>query len=228
MADEIRTAVRQESYELDGEGAVGKIRLNRRGELVSIDAAQQWAFDGRVYLLSNIARETPAAMGTANATFADTDPALLVDVPTGTTMIPLEIILNQAGTVGGGVLRVLITLDDKIRYASGGVAIPKQNMRFDEPGSSACSAYEGTTDIVSAAAGDDITLHAAYLDQDVGTAPYGTPTRIHWSARNFIAPVLIGPASLVIYTYSASPQPSWFFNIIYSEFKTTEVTSLTS
>ena len=225
---EIITTMRQESYELNGEGSAPKLRLNRRGELVAIDQYQQWVFDGRVYLLSNIARETPAAMGTASATFDDTDPALLVDVPNGTTMVPLEIILNQAGTVGGGVLRVLITLSDKIRYDSGGIAIPKQNMRFDEPKSSACPAYEGTTDIVAVANTDDITLHAAYVDPDVATAPYGTPTRVHWSAREFIAPVLVGPASLVIYTYSASTQPSWFFVIKYAEFDTTEVITLTS
>lgn len=223
MVDVINTSVRQESYELNGEGSAGNIRLNRRGELVTIDQYQQWVFDGRVFLLSNIARETPAAMGTASATFSDTDPALLVDVPNGTTMVPLEIILNQAGTVGGGVIRVLITLDDKVRYTSGGIAIPKQNMRFDEPRPSICPAYEGTTDIVAAAAGDDITLEGAYLDQDVGTAPYGTPTKIHWSAREKIAPVLVGPASLVIYTYAATTQPSWFFVIKYAEFATTEV-----
>lgn len=228
MADEIKTSIRQESYSLGGEGEVGQIRLNRRGEQVVIDQYQQWVFDGRVYLLSNIARETPASMGTASATFSDTDPALLVDVPTGTTIVPLEVILNSAGTVGGGVIRVLITLSDKIRYTSGGIAIPKQNMRFDEPRSSACPAYEGTTDIVAAGNTDDITLHGAYIEEDVGTTPYGTSTRMHWFARESIAPVLVGPASLVIYTYSASPQPSWFFVIKYAEFATTEVISLTS
>lgn len=228
MADEIKTSIRQESYSLGGEGEVGQMRLNRRGELVTIDQYQQWVFDGRVYLLSNIARETPAAMGTASATFSDTDPALLVDVPNGTTMVPLEIILNTAGTVGGGVIRVLITVDNKVRYTSGGVAIPKQNMRFDEPRSSACPAYEGTTDIVAAGAGDNITLHGAYIEDDVATTPYGTSTRMHWFARESIAPVLVGPASLVIYAYAGSTQPSFFFVIKYAEFATTEVISLTS
>lgn len=223
MADEIKTSVRQESYELNGEGSTGKVRLNRRGEVVGIDQYQQWVFDGRVYLLSNIARETAAAMGTASASFADTDPAILIDVPSGTTMIPLEILLNQGGTVGGGPVTVLITLEDAIRYVSGGIAIPKQNMRFDEPRTSACAAYEGTTDIVSAAATDDITMYGTILDEDVATIPGSVGTRVHWTARQYIAPELIGPASLVIYTYCATPQPSWFFSIKYAEFDTTEV-----
>ncbi|KKM88889.1 hypothetical protein LCGC14_1254180 [marine sediment metagenome] len=228
MADEIRTAVRQESYELDGEGAVGKIRLNRRSELVTIDAGQQWVFDGRVFIASNVARETAAAMGTASASFSDTDPALLLDVPEGRTAVPLEIILNQGGTVGGGVITVLITLSDKTRYSSGGVLVTPQNMRFDRPGGSSCPFYEGTTDIVANANADDITLHGAMLDQDVGTKPYANETRVHWSAKQFYAPELIGPASLVIYTYCASPQPSWFWSVKWVEFDTTQVISLQS
>ena len=224
MADEVKTKVRQDSYSIETEGSQGYVRLNPRGELVAIDQYQQWVLDGRVYLLSNIARETAAAMGTASATFADTDPAILIDVPSGTTMIPLEILLNQGGTVGGGVVTVLITLEDAIRYSSGGIAIPKQNMRFDEPRSSNCAAYEGTTNIVSAAATDDITLYGTILDQDVATIPGSVGTRVHWSARQYIAPVLIGPASLVIYTYCATPQPSWFFSIKYGEWDTAEIT----
>ena len=162
-------------------------------------------------------------MGTASASFSDTDPALLLDVPTGKTAIPLEIILNQGGTVGGGVITVLITLSDKTRYSSGGVLVIPQNMRFDEPRGSSCPFYEGTTDIVANGNADDITLHGAMVDPDVGTKPYATETRVHWSARQFIAPELIGPASLVIYTYCASTQPSWFWSVKWAEFDTTEV-----
>ena len=223
MADEIKTTMRQDSYEVAGEGAQGKVRLNRRGELVVVDQYQQWVLDGRVYMASNVARETAAAMGTASATFSDTDPALLLDVPSGKTAIPLEIILNQGGTVGGGVITVLITLSDKIRYSSGGVVVTAQNLRFDEPGLSGCRFYEGTTDIVANANTDDITLHGAMVDPDVATGPYATATRIHWSARQFIAPVLVGPAAMPIYTYSATPQPSWFWSVKWVEFDTVDV-----
>ena len=223
MADEIKTSVRQESYSLDNDSSQGLVRLNRRGELVSPNWETQLVLDGRVFVVSNAANETAAACGTASATYADTDPAILLDVPNGTTAIPLEILLNQGGTVAGGVICTLVCLDDKIRYSSGGVKITPQNMRYDEPRASTCPFYVGTTDIVSAAATDDTLLYGCFLDQDVGTIPNTDGTRLNWSSRLYIPPVLIGPASLVIYAYCATTQPSFWFTIKWAEFATTEV-----
>jgi hypothetical protein len=220
---EFVTEVMQDSYHTTGEGTTGKIRINPRGEIVVPDFYQQLVFDGRVFMASNAARETAEAIGSVDS-FSDTDPALLLDVPTGTTVMPLEIILNQGGTVAGGVITVLITLSDKIRYASDGAAITPQNLRFDEPRSSACSFYSGSTDIVAAANTDDLTLYAAILDQDVATAPNATATKINWTAREFIAPVLVGPAALVIYAVAATTQPSFFYSVKWAELATTDVT----
>ena len=63
--------------------------------------------------------------------------------------------LRQGGTVAGAVITVLMTLEDAIRYSSGGTSHTPQNMRFDEPNSSACSFYTGAT---AGANTDDITL----------------------------------------------------------------------
>lgn len=219
MADEIKTAVRQETYSTNGEGAQGLVRLNRRGELVVVDLYTQLVDDGRVFVASNAARETAEAIGTAT-TFSDTDPALLLDVPSGTTAKPLEIIMNQGGTVAGGNITLLITLSDKIRYASGGVKLTPQNMRFDEPRSSSCNFYTGSTDIVANANTDDITLYGANLVHDIDALEGG---HIHLTAKNYIMPQLIGPAALVIYAVAATTQPSFFYSIKWAEFDTTDV-----
>ncbi len=219
MADEIKTSVRQESYEVNGEGSTGRIRLNRRGELVGIDQYQQWVADGRVFVASPAARETAEAIGTVD-TFSDTDPALLLDIPSGTTAIPLEIIMNQGGTVAGGNITLLITLSDKIRYSSGGVAITPKNMRFDTPRSSSCRFYSGSTDIVANANAEDLTLFAQNLLHDIDTLEGGN---VQWTARKFIAPVLIGPAAIPIYAEAATTQPSFFYVVKWAEFDTTEV-----
>jgi len=222
MSDVIaRGFVQQDSYHPQSEGGAASVRLNPRGELVTADIWQQFVFDGRVFSTSNVARETAAAMGTASATFADTDPALLLDVPLGTTAIPLEIQLNQGGTVAGAMIAVLITLDDKVRYSSGGVEVTPQNLRYDEPNTSSCSFYEGTTDIVSAAATDDVTLFSKFLIQDID-APMGS--QIFWSAREHVAPALVGPASLVIYAYAATTQPSFWWNVTWAELPTADFT----
>lgn len=220
---EFVTEVMQDSYHTTGEGTTGKLRLNPRGELVTPDWYQQLVGDGRVFFASNAARETAEAIGTVD-TFSDTDPALLLDVPTGTTAIPLEIILNQGGTVAGGAITVLITLSDKVRFASDGAAITPKNMRFDAPRSSSCTFYSGSTDIVAAANAEDLSLYSTILDQDVATIPGGEGTRVHWTARKFIAPYLVGPASLVIYAVAATTQPSFFYSIKWAEMATTDIT----
>lgn len=218
MADEIKTSVRQESYEVNGEGSTGRLRLNRRGELVNIDIYQQWVFDGRVFMASNAARETAEATGSTS--FSDTDPALLLDVPSGKTAVPIEMIINQGGTVAGGNITFLVTLSDKIRYASGGVLLTAQNLRFDEPRSSSCRFYTGSTAIVVAANTDDLTLWGQNLIHDIDTLEGGN---FNWSARKYIAPVLVGPAAMPIYAVASSTQPSFFYSIKWAEFDTTEV-----
>lgn len=212
---------RQTTYISTPDGQSPKPRLNRRGEQVSPDFYQQLVQDGRVFLASNAARETAIAGG--GTSFGDTAPAFLLDVPTGYTAIPLEIHLAQGGTVAGGIITVLVTLSDKVRYASGGAAITPQNMRFDEPYASACSFYDCGTDIVANANTDDITLWAAMLDQDVSTKPEAS-INVNWSARFNLAPLLVGPASLVIYAFAGSTEPSLFYNIIWAEIPTASVT----
>lgn len=219
MAFEYET--RQTSYISTPDGQSPKPRLNRRGEQVTPDFYQQLVQDGRVFLASNAARETALAGG--GTSFSDTAPAFLLDVPTGYTVMPLEIHLAQGGTVAGNVINVLVTLSDKTRYASGGGAITPQNMRFDEPYASACSFYGCGTDIVANANADDITLWAAILDQDVSTKPEST-INVNWSARVNLAPLLVGPASLVIYAYAGTTEPSLFFNITWAELQTAAVT----
>jgi len=225
MGDTILRGYRaQDAYPAVGsDGSAVAGRFNNRGELVVPDFYQQLVQDGRVFIASNVARETAAAMGTASATFSDTDPALLMFVPSGTTVMPLEIYLAQGGTVAGGVVTVLITLDDgTTRYSSGGVAVTPQNMRYDEPNTSLVTFYEGTTEIVAGANVDDVTLWAGLLDQDVSD-PNRTEN-VDWSARKYIAPLLVGPANLLVYTYAATTQPAWFWHVTWAEIPTVSVT----
>lgn len=213
---DIRGIVQQDTYTSAGEQAFIGARANPRGELVTPDWMTQLVMDGRVYNVSNAARETALAVG--GTSFSDTAPAFLLDVPSGTTIVPLEINLHQGGTVAGAVITVLVTLSDKIRYSSSGTSHTPQNMRFDEPNSSDCSFYTGAT---AGANTDDITIWGAQLEANVDSQANG---KVEWSARNYIPPVLVGPASLVIYTYAGTTQPSWFFSINWWELSTANLT----
>jgi hypothetical protein len=178
--------------------------------LVVSDRYDQAILDGRAFMVSNAARETALAVG--GTSFSDTAPAFILDVPSGTGVVPLEIDLRQGGTVAGGMVTVLVTLSDKVRRASGGTAHTPQSMRFDELNTAGCSFYTGPTANANA---DDISLFSGLFAQDLDGA-VGV-SQVHWSARDSYAPYLVGPASLVVYTFAGSTQPSWFFTFKWAE-----------
>ena len=178
--------------------------------LVVSDRYDQAILDGRAFMVSNAARETALAVG--GTSFSDTAPAFILDVPSGTGVVPLEIDLRQGGTVAGGMITVLATLSDKVRRASSGTSHTPQNMRFDEPQTSGCSFYTGPTANTN---DDDISLFSGLYEHNLDGAL--TTSHVLWSARHSYAPYLVGPASLVVYTFAGSTQPSWFFTFKWAE-----------
>ena len=67
---DIRGIVQQDTYTSAGEQAFIGARANPRGELVTPDWMTQLVMDGRVYNVSNAARETALAVG--GTSFSDT------------------------------------------------------------------------------------------------------------------------------------------------------------
>ena len=226
MADEIKTGVRQESYLLSGEGSVGQIRLNRRGEMVVVPVELQWAIDGRVFNASNAVQETDEAFAETGRGTANINPSLLVDVPTGTTIIPLEVIVGLGNTPGTSVdMNFTLNTDDVTRYSSGGAAITPINMRKDDPRTSACPVYSGSTQIAASVNTDDDTIFNLMVEAEATprTAVSGTPL-FYWTSKLYVPPILIGPASFLFYMMSASTNDQeMYWSIKWAEFATTEV-----
>lgn len=203
-----------------GEGTFPAYTQNRRGELVVPDWKHELAAEGRTFFVSNAARETALAVG--GTAFSDTAPAFLVDIPSGTTMVPMEVILNQGGTVAGGVITVLITIDNKLRFSSGGTVLTVRNGKQNPPSSApspTATAYQGAT---AAAKGLDQTLYGDILVQGVtNTAASILAHNVRYIADSPM--YLNGPASLVIYGFAVTTQPSWFFHIKWAELPTSMV-----
>lgn len=202
------------------DGAGGNPRLNNRAELVVAPIPHEWAADGRLFVASNVARQT--ALATGGTSFSDTAPAFIIDFPSGTTGIPLSFVLNQGGTVAGATpITVLITIDNKARYSSGGTAITPVNMRLDAPRTSGATVY-GTSP-TAAAIGTQISLYSALLAADVTPAADSFfPTGVVYEPP--YPPYLVGPASIVIYTFAGTTQPSWFYSFVWAEIPTVSVT----
>jgi hypothetical protein len=143
----METLINQATPSQIADGAVGNIKLSRSGALVNQFFINQCISEGRGFQISNAARQTALAMG--GTSFSDTVPALNIDVPTGYSFIPLKIVLNQGGTVAGGVITVIIAYDNAIRYVSGGSAVTPGGLRSDLPSTSSCPCYVGTPTIAA-------------------------------------------------------------------------------
>jgi len=219
---EFVTEVMQDSYHTTGEGTTGKIRLNPRGEIVVPDFFTQLALDGRVFNISNEVQEGGAtalcgetAPGTDNV-----NPSILVDVPTGTTIIPLEVMVMPEGTGTQGDWGIIrISTDDAVRYSSGGNALTPINMRKDDVRSSSCSCFDGSSQITASANTDDDSIWMSSTDHSARANDMQL-----WSAKQFTPPILIGPASLLVFIIVSNVDEEILFSVKWAEFATTDIT----
>src|SRR5690349_4912055 len=83
------------------------------------DPIWRLALDGRLFVAGDADEND---MVTGQTSFAATTPTFLLQVPSGTTCLPLSVDLSQSGTVAGGDITVVIEVDDIDRYSSGGTA----------------------------------------------------------------------------------------------------------
>lgn len=219
-----RSFVEQDAYRGDAsEGSTRSVRVNPRGELVGVDTYMQWVLDGRVYNISHAAQEAGDLCGETGPGTDNVNPSLLIDVPSGTTIIPLEVMVGVEGTGTAGDWLVRINADDGTHYSSGGASLTPINLRLDDPNTSSVSAYSGSTQIVASANTDDNTLYFRRLDQ-AALGDSGNYSTIEWSARTHIPPVLIGPASFLVFVIVGNVDNEVLFSVKWAEFSTTNVT----
>lgn len=222
---DIRAVVGQSTYAVAGEGAFIGPRANPRGELITPDWYTQLVMDGRVFNASNAVQETFEALSVNGRGTDNINPSLLLDVPSGTTIIPLEVMLEaDVAEATSEDETYSINTDDKVRFVSGGVAITAINMRKDDPNASVASFYSGSTAIVANADEDNDTIYAqtVYAEATPPTTVKGTPLLL-WTARTYIPPVLIGPASFLVFIQTATADQNYWWSVKWAEIPTVQV-----
>lgn len=192
---------------------ISKMPLAKFGSgILTADYLWELARQGRVFLASDADQND---LVTGQTSFADTTPSFLLDVPTGTTAIPLFLNLSQTGTVAGGAIDVIIEADKRTRYASGGTSEKVFSSRAQMAGP-ASKLYTGAT----AATGYGIRLWAATIGMDVSPAE-GAVQGPFWKSE---APYFLdGPASLNVYTYAGTTGPTWFWTVCWAEIPTKDL-----
>lgn len=169
------------------------------------------AANGRVYYASDADYDDRV---TGQTSAANTTPTFLLNVPSGTTAIPLMMSLCQAGTVAGGAVDVLMVIDNANRYGSSGTAETALCARTDITAAPACTLYSSPT----ATDAYGVRIMGLTIGQDVSPAE-GAVQEIIWTPQAGMD-FLVGPAAWLVYTYAASTGPSWYWSFKWAEFPT--------
>jgi len=211
---EVRKAVTPQRETADGH--VGPPRAIRDGSLVMSPHVWALAKEGRVFISAD---SDHAAVLTTQTSYADTSPALLLDVPKGTTAIPLGVFLSQDGTIAGGEILVHIEIDEVVRYASGGAREKVRSSRTDMPLPNTCDLYSGATAVAGAGiqvfSGNFINSCTPEVAQD-----------INWHQFLWVPDVpmfLVGPAALNVYAYASDPGPEYYWYVMWAEIPSSDL-----
>jgi hypothetical protein len=156
-------------------------------------------------------------MVTGQTSFAATTPTFLLDVPLGTTAIPLLVALSQAGTVAGGDITILMEIDNADRYDSGGTEETVLCARTTGGKTNSCKLYSGAT----AAAGYGVRIWGVQVAADVSPAE-GVVNEPVWTPAGTLD-YIVGPGALAIYTYAAATGPTWLWTIKWLEIATADL-----
>lgn len=175
------------------------------------------AVEGRVFDFNTSAINTTV---TGTTTLANTSPTWLLDIPDGVTAIPLLASLQQAGTVAGAAVTVIMEKDNADRYTSGGTAMTVYNdMAKSVPTGVAMYSRIGSAIVATDAYG--IQMWAPLVGQDVSPAE-GVTNELVWTppgALDFIK----GPGAWIINTNAGTTGPTWYGYFKVALVQTTEL-----
>ena len=168
------------------------------------------ASQGRIFTASDAAANDRV---TGQTSFANTTPTFLLQVPDGTTAVPLLVTLGQTGTVAGGAITVIIEMDNADRYSSSGTSETILNNKTGGVVSTGnCVLYSGAT----ATNAYGVRNFGVTVGPDVEPAE-GISNEILWTPTS-TPEFLVGPASFLIYTFAATTGPTWLWTIKWAEF----------
>jgi len=170
------------------------------------------ALEGRVF---NSAQASPDTKLTGSVNYDATHPGLCFVAPAGIVMIPIHLDVH-AEDMTGTDNHVMVVVDNGNLYASGGTASAAvTNLRTDTPIPSAVTKYynsDSAITITDPGAGETILWQYFDAFADATTSP---PFIAEWNPR--VPPVLVGPATFMVYIYSATTALEYGFSLQWVE-----------
>lgn len=189
------------------DGELMALRGTRDGAVFTADWYLAAALEGRAFGVNHGTGTEPITTSAGGLDLSEPD--LLIQVPEGTTIIPVYIEYAIEETGSAGPMEIYAMASAATTQAAGGTAgtaLTIYNMRSDAPYESLCTADKTATSGITpytgnyieffrGYAGDATNKHGSSIAQTINTA-----TRYHWSAGDtMVPPILTGVSQLDIF-----------------------------
>jgi len=203
------------------------LRGTRDGSMITADWLTAMALEGRCFGANS---GVDATAVTHNAAYSATQPDFAVLVPSGTTMIPVNIQINLEDTGSAAILDVCALASSAYDVTGvGDTDLTVYNMRMDAPRTALCSATATiTSGMTSPYSGNFIEFWRGVAgfaeDAWAGTA---TPTnelvtRCAWNVKDsLVPPVIVGEGSLSV--WASGTTAIGFITVIWVEVPSTSI-----
>ena len=182
--------------------------------LKGVDIGSKLAIEGKVFYAADSAANTFVLGQTS---WVVTTPTFLLQIPDGTTAIPLGINLNQTTPVAGAAIDIIVEFDNADRYASGGTSetvFPARTTGPSGTNTNLCTLWSNPT----ATSAYGIRVDGVTVGFDISSAE-GVINEYVWTPSGGYD-FLVGPASVLVFTYAGTTGPTWIWNFKWGEILT--------
>lgn len=190
------------------------------GSLVTMSFLQSLSLAGKIFFANVGSATTPV---TLDAAYANTDPDISIDVPDGTSIIPIRITAIYEAFGTDAVVETSTLVTKTLGVASAGTAFVPINMRTRAAGGSRCAVYVGPTVTSGITPGAyELFRDCHQLAGTMAAGEAGPATKFEWNiSKEGFAPVLDGESSLQ--TWATSQAASGYIQIVWAELPTIEI-----
>jgi len=212
------------SATFESEGADVYARMTRDGALFTSDWFLAQALAGNVFAVNNGVLTTPITFNAGAA--ADGEPDLLLNVPSGTTVIPVYIGIQYEDSGTALVLDTFAVASASYDNAVTATTLTSKNMRTDDPKNSNCSTYGVVTaGGATLETGNYIEFWRPFAgfgeDAYNGSTGWVNPAinGCYWSVKNAaVPPVIKGDGCLAV--FAGGQAQKGFMTVIWVELPT--------
>jgi hypothetical protein len=196
---------------------VDRIWADLDGAIITEEKVSALVADGRVFHARVGSASTPV---TLDGGWANTDPDLVIEVPSGVTVVPLRMAVIYEAFGSDAIVETIVLCSGTAAASSAGTLFTSVNYRLNHPRQSVCKVYVGPT-VTSGYAGDYFELFRS-CQQLAGTQAAGEggiEYRVEWNyLKHPPTPLIEGTAQISI--WGTGQATSGYIDAVWAEVAT--------